>query len=57
MRFGHFAVVAALRTGTDADWLASDFVRARVTVRAAKPAPNANRMTGPKLLAAATPAK
>ena len=26
-------------------------------VRAAKPAPNANRMTGPKLFAAATPAK
>src|ERR1700678_3245374 len=53
----HFAVVATLRTGTGAGSFASDRVRARVSVRAAKPAPKANRITGPKLLAAAPPAK
>ena len=35
----------------------SDFNIVRVSVRAANPAPKANRMTGPKLLAAATPIK
>src|SRR5580704_2735932 len=53
----YFAVVATLRTGTDAGFLESDFVRALVSARAAKPAPHANRMTGPKLLFAASPAK
>jgi len=35
----------------------SDFSIVRMRVEAAKPAPKANRMTGPKLLAAATPTK
>jgi hypothetical protein len=48
---------AARATEIDARFLDTDFARARVSVRAAKPAPNANRMTGPKLFAAATPAK
>ena len=47
----------ALLTGTEVVSREADFASARVTVRAANPAPNANRMTGPKLLAAATPAK
>src|SRR5580693_7098361 len=48
----HFAVVAMLRTGTDDASFENDFARAPVIVRAAKPAPKANRITGPKLFAA-----
>ena len=53
----YFELAATLRTGMVALSRDADFASARVTVRAAKPAPNANRITGPKLFAAATPAK
>src|SRR5580700_7239781 len=54
---GHFELVATLRTATDAVSRVTDLARARVMVRAAKPPPNAKRITGPKLFTAATPAK
>src|SRR5271157_611258 len=53
----YFVVAATFVTGKDARSRERDFAMVRVRVRAAKPAPNANRMTGPKLLAAATPTK
>jgi hypothetical protein len=43
--------------GIEAVFRAPDFDMARVILRAAKPAPKANRITGPKLLAAVIPAK
>jgi hypothetical protein len=42
---------------TDTQPRTGDFAIAFVSRSAAKPAPKANRITGPKLFAAATPAK
>src|SRR5882724_12168253 len=53
----HFELVAAARTVTGVELRAADFFRARATVSAANRAPNANRITGPKLFAAASPTK
>src|SRR5580704_9690614 len=51
----YFVVAITLEAGTDAGLRESDFLNRRVRVRAVKSAPNANRMSGPKLLAAAMP--
>ena len=50
-------MLATLPTVTGAGFRFTDFASASVTVRAAKPAPNMNRITGPKLFAAASPTK
>jgi len=52
----HF-VVATLATATVEDSREGDFANACATVRAAKSAPKAKRITGPKLIAAETPTK
>jgi hypothetical protein len=50
-------IVATPEARTDAGFRASDFKTVCVIRFAAKPAPNAKRITGPKLLAAAIPTK
>src|ERR1700691_5777665 len=57
-RCDYFPAVAAFEAGTDARLSEKKaLASARVTRRAANPAPKANRITGPKLLAAASPTK
>src|ERR1700690_1945654 len=53
----HFTVVATLRTPIDDGLCAIALAMVSVSRRAAKPAPKAKRITGPKLAAAASPAK
>jgi hypothetical protein len=50
-------MVATPEEGTDAGFRASDFTTLCVSRFAAKPAPKAKRITGPKLFAAAIPTK
>lgn len=57
LRIAHSAIVDMREAGTDAGFRASDFIIVCVTRFAAKPAPKAKRITGPKLLAAAIPTK
>jgi hypothetical protein len=53
----HLDVEAAVPTATNSALREKDLAMALVTVRAAKSAPKAKRMTGPKLFAAAIPTK
>src|SRR5580693_5390187 len=53
----YFEAVAAAFAGKASASRASDLTTAFATVRAVKSAPNANLMTGPKLIAAASPTK
>jgi hypothetical protein len=57
MKVNHLALVATLRTGAGAGLWASAFDIASVRRRAAYPAPNAKRITGPKVFAADMPTK
>jgi hypothetical protein len=56
-RTAHSAIVDIRDAGTDVAFRASDFIIVWVRRLAAKPAPNAKRITGPKLFAAAIPTK